>query len=138
VLRRGLGSHFGAALSVQRPETDVTDVIAQGTGEKGTPNYWTRKHAETVVLDIGGDVGALVVYTPAEFHGREIEISPIGQATQRVHTAVLERVVDGRGIFAAVYPHLPAGVFRLWIDDGPARATRVEIIAGQVAELDWR
>ena len=128
----------GAEPSVHRPDWDVIDVSAEANSERGTPNYWTRKHAETVVLDIGGDVGALVVYTPPEFHGREIEISPVGQATQRVHTAVLERVVDGRSIFAAVYPNLPAGVFRLWVDDGPARVTQVEITAGQVAELDWR
>jgi hypothetical protein len=102
-------------------------------------NYWTRAHAETVVLDIGGDVGALVLYTPPEFHGREIEISPVGQDTSRVHTAVLERVVGGRSVFAAVYPKLPAGTFRLWIDDDDrARLTQVQITAGQVTELDWR
>ena len=110
----------------------------QGSDQKGTPNYWTRTHTETVVLDIGGDVGALVLYTRPEFHGREIEISPIGQETQRVHTAVLERVVDGRSVFVAVYPKLPAGVFRLWIDDDPALVNRVQITAGQVSELDWR
>ena len=111
---------------------------AQGTDHTGTPNYWTRTHTETVVLDIGGDVGALVLYTPPEFHGREIEISPIGQETQRVHTAVLERVVDGRSVFVAVYPKLPAGMFRLWSDDDQARVKRVQITAGQVTELDWR
>jgi hypothetical protein len=31
-----------------------------------------------VVLDIGGDVGALVVSTPAELAGVEIEICPVG------------------------------------------------------------
>jgi hypothetical protein len=102
------------------------------------PNYWTRAHPESVVLDIGGDVGALVLYTPPEFHGREIEISPTGQDNQRVHTAVLERVVNGRSVFAAVYPKLPAGEFRIWIDDERARQKHVQITAGQVTELDLR
>jgi hypothetical protein len=115
-----------------------SDVSAQGSDDKGTPNYWTRTHTETVVLDIGGDVGALVLYTPSEFHGREIEISPIGQEAHRVHTSVLERVVDGRRVFAAVYPKLPPGVFRLWIDDEATRVMHVQITAGQVTELDWR
>jgi hypothetical protein len=101
-------------------------------------NYWTRRHPEHVVLDIGGGFGALVLYTPPELHGREIEISPVGQNNQRVHTAVLERMVAGRSVFAAVYPRLIAGTFRLWFDEDPTRPNTVRIAAGQVAELDWR
>jgi hypothetical protein len=101
-------------------------------------NYWTRAHSETVVLDIGGNFGALVLYTPPEFHGREIEISPVGEETQRVHTAVLERIVGGRRLFAAVFPKLPAGLFRLWIDDERARVKHALISAGKVTELDLR
>jgi hypothetical protein len=111
---------------------------AQDTGEPGTANYWTRTHAEYVVLDIGGAFGALVLYTQPELHGREIEISPVGQNSQRVHTAVLERTVAGRSVFAAVYPRLAAGTFRLWFDENPTRPNTVEIEPGQVAELDWR
>ena len=109
-----------------------------GTDEQATANYWTRSHPEYVVLDIGGEFGALVLYTPPELHRREIEISPIGQDTQRVHTAVLERIVAGRSIFAAVYPRLTAGAFRVWFDEDPTRPNTVRIEAGQVAELDWR
>jgi hypothetical protein len=110
----------------------------QGTGEPATGNYWTRSHPEHVVLDIGGEFGALVLYVPPELRGREIEISPLGHDTQRVHTAVLERIVAGRTVFAAVYPQLAAGTFHLWFDEDPTRPNRVEIEAGQVAELDWR
>jgi hypothetical protein len=42
------------------------------------PEYWTRRHAEAVVLDIGGDVGALVLYTSPALHGHEIEVAPLG------------------------------------------------------------
>ena len=33
----------------------------------------------TVVMDVGGDIGALILYTPAAIDGREIEISRDGQ-----------------------------------------------------------
>ena len=110
----------------------------QHTDEQATADYWTRSHPEYVVLDIGGEFGALVLYTPPDLHGREIEISPVGQNSQRVHTAVLERIVAGRSVFAAVYPRLAAGTFRLWFDEDPTRPNTVEIEAGQVAELHWR
>ena len=32
---------------------------------------------EDAVLDIGGDIGALILYTDAEYDEREIEISPL-------------------------------------------------------------
>ena len=110
----------------------------QNTGEQATADYWTRSHPEHVVLDIGGEFGALVLYTPPELHRREIEISPVGQNGQRAHSAVLERIVAGRSVFVAVYPKLAAGTFRLWFDEDPTRPNTVEIEAGKVAELDWR
>src|SRR5579859_5047233 len=96
---------------------------AHGDHEHGTGDYWTRHHTEQVVLDIGGDVGALVLYTPPEFHGREIEVSPIGDDTRRVHTAALERSAGGRTMFAAVYPELRAGTYHIWGDESPSGAS---------------
>jgi hypothetical protein len=43
-----------------------------------------RVHPESVVLDIGQDIGALIIYTDAELRGREIEVSPLGSAATRV------------------------------------------------------
>lgn len=40
-----------------------------------------------VLLDIGGDVGALVVTTPAEMVGVEVEIRPVGAALHAVPDA---------------------------------------------------
>lgn len=56
-------------------------------------NYAARPHPEYVVLDIGEDLGALIVYTDAAWHGTEIEISPIGEDSKRSHKDVLERGV---------------------------------------------
>ena len=96
-------------------------------------SYWTRRHTESVVLDIGGDIGALVLYTGPELHGREIELSPLGADAGRVHSAVLERSINGRTVFAAVYPELPAGDYHVW-SEPPSRVT---ITAGGVTEYDY-
>jgi hypothetical protein len=88
-----------------------------------------------VVLDIGDGVGALVLYVPAALHGREIEVSPVGEDAMRTHTAVLERLVNGQRVYAAVYPELAAGVYRVW---GDQATPTVSIHPGAVAELDWR
>jgi hypothetical protein len=68
-----------------------------------------RVHSESVVLDIGQDVGALIIYTEAELRGREIEVSPRGSVAKRVHVEVLERKINGRPVFAAVFSGLRAG-----------------------------
>lgn len=39
----------------------------------------------TVVLDIGGDIGALVIMTPASMHRVEIEISPADETAADVY-----------------------------------------------------
>ena len=39
---------------------------------------------EDAVLDIGGNIGALILYTDAEYDQREIEISPVRGATRAI------------------------------------------------------
>jgi hypothetical protein len=89
------------------------------------------------VLDIGGDIGALILYTDERFLDREIEVSPVGDDSRRVHTAIHERRVGERVLFAGVYPELAAGTYRIWTDDA-SLPDRVTIVGGEVAELDWR
>jgi hypothetical protein len=92
---------------------------------------------EQVVLDIGGDVGALILYTNPEANGAEIELSPREGNGHRSHNQVHERKFNGSICFAAVYPELRAGEYDLW-GDGPTPVDRVTIVGGEVAELDWR
>jgi len=99
-------------------------------------NYAARPHPEYVVLDIGGDLGALIVYTEPAMHGREVEISPAEEDSHRSHKDVLERGEGGRVAFTAVFDRLPEGAYTLWID-GLARERGVYVTAGEVAELDW-
>jgi hypothetical protein len=95
--------------------------------------FWTRRHAESVVLDIGGDVGALVLYTPAALHRHEIEVNPLGAepGARRVHSAVLERSLGDRVFYAATYPELPAGEYEVCCDGAP----RFTITPGAVTEV---
>jgi hypothetical protein len=96
-----------------------------------------RVHPESVVLDIGQDMGALIIYTDAQLRGREIEVSPRGSAAIRVHVEVLERRINGRPVFAAVFPRLRAGEYDIWAN-APNASGMVTILGGEVATVDWR
>lgn len=92
----------------------------------------------TVMLDIGGDVGALVIMTSEAMHLAEIEVSPVGdEHAHRTHVAVRERRGPSGTRYAAIYPHLRAGVYTVYDLDGrPVDA--VSISGGEVAQVDWR
>jgi len=71
-----------------------------------------------VVLDIGGNIGALVLHTPPDWVGAEIEISPTDADTPRTHTAVRERRGGPQVQYAAVFAALPAGDYTLLTSTG--------------------
>jgi hypothetical protein len=93
-----------------------------------------RPHHEPVVLEIGGELGALVVHTGAGLLHEEIEISPAGADAERSHKDVLERVVGPRSLYAAVFDRMPAGTYTLWHGGEPC-ARQVAVVAGAVVEL---
>jgi len=95
-----------------------------------------RPHEEQVVLEIGEDLGALVVYTDPSLLHTEIEISPEGEDANRSHKDVLERVVAGRSFYAAVFDKLPAGSYPRWHGD-VARTRGAPIAGGEIAEIRW-
>jgi hypothetical protein len=96
-----------------------------------------RPHPEPVVLDIGGDLGALVVYADAALLDTPIEISREGQDQARAHQHVLERPLQHRTHHVAVFDQVIEGTYTLWLNNKP-RATNVTITGGEVTELDWR
>lgn len=89
----------------------------------------------SVVLELGGDVGVLVLHTPAELHGREIEISPV-TGGRRTHSMVRERVTPAGTSYAAVYPGVPAGQYTVWRDSATPAGT-VTITGGHAATFHW-
>ena len=90
---------------------------------------------EAVVLDIGGDIGALIIHATESCVGREVDLTPVGAPQSHdVHTMVRRRRLLGRDAFAGVYPALAEGRYTVWGDDGPLG--EVEVKGGAVAEFD--
>ncbi len=98
----------------------------------------------TVVMEVGGDIGALILYTPAELDGQEIEISRDGEparrdgepAAKRTHSQVRARHMAAGTRYAAVYPGLVAGSYTVW-DHAGQPAASVVVSGGQVASFRW-
>lgn len=92
----------------------------------------------SVVLELGPGVGALVLHTPRELDGREIEVSPLGgAAVGRTHSLVRPRTTGGGTQYAAVYPELAAGTYTVWDDDAVTAVVTVTIHGGQVTAVRW-
>jgi len=107
---------------------------SQGASEED--HATRRRHPEHVVLDIGDDIGALVLHTRAEMLGVEVEISATGQDDRRSHKDVLEREIGGRPAYTAVFDKVREGTYTLWLDDVACQRD-VVVSGGAVAELDW-
>ena len=95
-----------------------------------------------VLLDIGEDIGALVVTMPTQLIGREIEIRPYGHdgRAHLPHVAVVSRPRDGRHgplVASAVFGELAAGDYDLYLrPDGPVELS-THVDGGQVAFARW-
>jgi hypothetical protein len=97
-------------------------------------HHSTDARPEHVMLDLGPGVGALVLHTAADLHGKEIEISPAGRDDERSHKQVHERPVAGRPLYGAVFDSLPAGDYTLWLDNRPLRRD-VAVAGSAVTDL---
>lgn len=84
----------------------------------------------SVVLDIGGDVGALILRTPPTSFGCEIDLVPDDMCAPRVHSAVRERRTINGSSFAAVYPQLKEGSYTI---EGTTQ--RLTIVGGRVLDV---
>jgi hypothetical protein len=90
---------------------------------------------EALVLDIGGDVGALILFADETCLGQEIDLSPAGAPrSHHVHTMVRRRRAVDREFIAGVYPELREGDYTVWGLDGESLGV-VEITGGQVTEF---
>ncbi len=97
----------------------------------------------SVLVDVGGSRGALVVYAPELFHGVELEIRGLDEAWDGTHTAVRRRELRDAVTFAGVFGSLPAGDYELrtlGADVHPgAGAVRVSVTVtgGEVTQVQW-
>jgi hypothetical protein len=91
----------------------------------------------TVVMELGADIGALILYTPASLNGSEIEISRDDDpGARRTHSLVRPRHLPAVTRYAAVYPNLRAGPYTIWRDEQSAAATAT-ITGGQITSCRW-
>lgn len=92
----------------------------------------------SVLLDIGGDIGAAIVTTPAFLAGSEIEIRRCGAEWDGTHVAVRARHVSGGSVHAAVFFGLAQGSYEVRVKcdtETPAAAFTVE--GGRVADVHF-
>jgi hypothetical protein len=87
----------------------------------------------TVVLELGPGAGALVLYTPPDQDGAEIEVSLIGG--RRTHSMVRPRHVAGTTMHAAVYPDLAPGDYTIWA--GARAVATAAVTGGAVTTATW-
>lgn len=91
----------------------------------------------SVMLDLGGAVGALILDAPPELNGREIEISrAAGGGVRHTHSLVRERITEAGVSYAAVYVSLPAGDYVIWRDEDTPAGT-VTVHGGHIARFRW-
>ena len=96
-----------------------------------------------VLLDIGGDVGAIVVEMPTEMVGVEIEVRRVDDAAPGLdaehapHVAVVARAAPEATVPSLVFPELREGTYALsHKGGGPAQAT-VTVTGSEVTHLTW-
>jgi hypothetical protein len=116
-------------------------------------NAWAGQGA--VMLDIGGDIGALIVAMPESTVGLEVEIRPLDGQHVHVHShshqhddgsvhshlahvAVVARPVGDTRLPSLVFPELESGRYELFEKGRPdAVALEVTVAGGAVASADW-
>ncbi len=97
-----------------------------------------RPHPEHVVLDIGGDIGALIIHADPELNDLQIEICPSGKEDgKREHQHILERPIGGQTMYAAVFGGLREGTYTLFTNNA-IRESDVVIQGANATTLDWR
>jgi hypothetical protein len=90
-----------------------------------------------VVMDIGGDIGALIVRVDDSLVGSELPIEFADDPLRDIHTGVWRRSTGRDSVVVAVFPELRAGSYR--IHPGPGHdGAQLQITGGRVAELDLR
>ena len=104
-------------------------------------NAWAGQGS--VLLDIGGDVGAVVVEMPASLTGLEVEArleeGSAGRPVHHPHVAVVDRPVGAGTVPSLVFPSLTAGRYllvRKRDEDGGGEMS-VLVVGGEVTMAQW-
>jgi hypothetical protein len=111
--------------------------VASGVGEAPFVDSGPAQGPpEALVLDIGDDIGALILYADETCLGQEVDLTPAGQPrTHHLHTMIRRRRAIDREIIAGVYVEVTEGTYTVWGLDGRALG-EVTITGGEVSEFD--
>ncbi len=111
----------------------------------------------SVLLDIGGDVGALVVTMPSSMVDVEVEIRPVSTEGSpqhaedghhhhphgehghhhHPHVAVVERPVGDAVVPSLVFPELVEGSYELYVKETDDVRLTVDVTGGVVTDAVW-
>ncbi len=92
-----------------------------------------------MIVDIGGSVGAAIVYTDPDLIGVELEVRRRGAAWDGTHVAIRERRTAVATLAAALYESLTEGEYecrlRPTVPGGTVHSFRVD--GGAITETHW-
>jgi hypothetical protein len=97
----------------------------------------------TVVLDVGGNRGAVIIFTAEMMDGEEIEIRPVAGPWDGTHTAVRRRDLRDSVAFAGVFGSVAAGKYQARVKQrtdarrGVDATVDLQVTGGEVTELHW-
>ena len=86
------------------------------------------------MLDIGGDIGAVLVRLAGDTPTGELLACPVGRPSDHFHTGVHRRTAGDSEAWVAVFPTVPAGEYSLLTDDGHEH-TPFTVAGGEVTTL---
>ncbi|HEY5879776.1 MAG TPA: hypothetical protein VIU11_12770 [Nakamurella sp.] len=100
---------------------------------------WTEHHPHVqggpAVLDIGGDIGALIVTMRPQDRGRELHLRSDHEPPVAVHTGVWARRAPSGETTTAVFGELRAGGYGV-LDGSGAVIRRVLVRGGELTVID--
>jgi hypothetical protein len=126
--------------SVTKPaanSTSQTVEVVSTPAPTAQPDEVVQAGGSWPVLDTGLDIGALIVHAHPDDDGGEIHICPSGQPDHRSHNVVRERRVADIIVFAAVFPSLLAGEYRILPRSRAEDGQVIAVKGGMVSQVQW-
>lgn len=97
----------------------------------GEYEYFEQIRIEGVIFSVNEEYGALVVYCKERHRGNHVWVSPGGFSAN-----VVERTVNEKPTYAAVFPHLRSGQYQVKMTS--EYDAYISVFPGHIAEVDWR
>ena len=88
-------------------------------------------------MDIGGDIGGLIVRLDECLEGTELPIEFADDPQRDIHTGVWRRSIGHETVVVAVFPELREGGYRIHSGEAHSGA-HIHVTGGCIAEIDLR